>query len=88
MNWGKVAVFALGTLFGAEGIKALSSRDAKKVYTHCTAAVLRCKDDVMAQVTTLQENCTDIYEDAKAINEERESKDKEAGSKTASRKKK
>ena len=69
-----VGLFALGTLFGLEGIKLLSSKDAKKVYAHCTAGVLRAKDSVIDQVTTLQENCTDIYEEAKAINEERAKK--------------
>ncbi len=66
-----IGLFALGTLFGLEGIKLLSSRDAKKVYAHCTAGVLRMKDSIMDQATTLQENCSDIYEEAKAINEER-----------------
>lgn len=69
-----VGLFALGTLFGLEGIKPLSSKDAKKVYSHCTAGVLRAKDCVLDQVTTLQENCADIYEEAKAINEERAKK--------------
>ncbi len=72
-----IGIFALGTLFGLEGIKILSSKDAKKVYAHCTAGVLRAKDNVLDQVTTLQENCTDIYEEAKAINEERVSKEAE-----------
>ncbi len=53
----------------------MSSKDAKKVYTHCTAGVLRAKDCVMDQITTLQENCSDIYEEAKAINEERAGKE-------------
>ena len=78
MNIKGIGVFALGTLFGLEGIKLLSSKDAKKVYTHCTASVLRAKDSVVTQVTTLQENCADIYAEAKAINEERAKKDKEA----------
>ncbi|MCR5345622.1 MAG: DUF6110 family protein [Lachnospiraceae bacterium] len=69
-----VGLFALGTLFGLEGIKLLSSKDAKKVYSHCTAGVLRAKDCVLDQVTTLQENCADIYEEAKVINEERAKK--------------
>ncbi len=73
-----VGLFALGTLFGLEGIKLLSSKDAKKVYAHCTAGVLRAKDSVLDQVTTLQENCTDIYEEAKAINEERAKKAEES----------
>ena len=63
-----VGLFALGTLFGLEGIKLLSSKDAKKVYAHCTAGVLRAKDSVVTQVTTLQENCSDIYAEAKSIN--------------------
>ena len=66
-----LGIFALGTLFGLEGIKLLSSKDAKKVYTHCTAGVLRAKDAVLDQVTVLQENCSDIYADAKDINEKR-----------------
>ncbi len=78
MDYKDFTLFALGTLFGFFGIRVLSSKDAKKVYTHCTAAVLRAKADVMDQVTTLQENCTDIYEEAKVINEERAAKEKEA----------
>ncbi len=73
-----IGLFALGTLFGLEGIKLLSSRDAKKVYSHCTAGVLRIKDSVLDQVTILQENCTDIYEEAKNINEERSQKEEDA----------
>lgn len=80
MNWKKIGIFALGTLFGLEGIKLLSSKDAKKVYTKCTAGVLRAKDSVLDQVTVLQENCTDIYEDAKAINEEKATQEAEEGS--------
>ena len=30
-------LFAAGVLFGTAGIKALSSKDAKKLYTNCTA---------------------------------------------------
>ena len=70
-DWKKIALFAGGTLFGTAGVKMLSSDDAKKVYTQCTAAVLRAKDCVMKTVTTVQENAGDIYEDAKTINEER-----------------
>ena len=67
INWKKVGLFASGTLFGTAGIKVLASDDAKKVYTNCTAAVLRAKETV----TTVQENAEDIYEGAKQINEER-----------------
>lgn len=71
INWKKTGVFAAGVLFGTAGIKVLSSKDAKKVYTNCTAAVLRAKECVMNTVTTVQENAGDIYEEAKNINEER-----------------
>ncbi len=70
-GWAKFGMFVGGVLFGTAGIKALSSKDAKKAYTHCTAAGLRAKDCVMNTVSTIQENANDIYEDAKAINEER-----------------
>lgn len=66
---GKIALFVGGTLFGSYGLKLLGSKDAKKVYTHTTAAVLRCKDQVMRDVESVQENCSDILADAKAINE-------------------
>lgn len=67
----KLGLFAAGVLFGTAGIKVLSSKDAKKVYTHTTAAVLRAKDSVMETVTTVRENAEDIYADAKAINKQR-----------------
>lgn len=70
-GWGKAAAFLGGALFGSAGIKLLSSKDAKKAYTHVTAAVLRVKDSVMETATTLQENCEDILADAKSINEAR-----------------
>ena len=67
----RLGLFAAGVLFGTAGIKLLSSRDAKKVYTHTTAAVLRAKDSVMQTVTTIRENAGDIYADAKELNERR-----------------
>lgn len=72
-----IGLFALGTLFGLEGIKLLSSQDAKKLYARCTAGVLRAKDAVLDQVTTLQENCMDIYEEAKVISAERSGEEDE-----------
>ena len=68
-DYKKLALFVGGTLFGSAGIKLLSSKDAKKVYTNITAAVLRMKDSVMSTVTTVQENAGDILADAKEINE-------------------
>ena len=71
INWKKTGIFAAGVLFGTAGVKVLSSKDAKKVYTNCTAAALRAKDCVMKTVNAVQENAEDIYAEAKVINEER-----------------
>ena len=74
---GKSAIlFFGGMLFGTAGIKVLSSKDAKKAYTHCTAAALRAKKSVMETVTKVQENAEDIYAEAKQINLEREESEK------------
>lgn len=74
---GKGALLFLGgVLFGTAGIKVLSSKDAKKAYTHCTAAVLRAKNSVMETVTKVQENTEDIYAEAKQINIERDENEK------------
>ena len=67
----KIGLFAGGVLFGTAGVKLLSSRDAKKVYTECTAAALRAKDCVMKTATAVQENAEDILAEAQQINEER-----------------
>ena len=71
LDWKKAALFAGGTLFGSAGIRLLTSKDAKKAYTHATAAVLRMKDSVMETANLVQENCGDILADAKDINEAR-----------------
>ena len=70
-NFKKSGLFAAGVLFGTAGIKVLTSKDAKKLYTQCTAAVLRAKDCVMKTATNLQENANDIYAEAVEINEDR-----------------
>lgn len=71
MDVKKTGIFAAGVLFGTAGIKILASKDAKKVYTHCTAAALRAKECVMKTVTNIQENAEDIYAEAQQINEDR-----------------
>lgn len=71
-------IFALGVLFGTAGIKALSSKDAKKAYTHTTAAMLRAKDSVMATMTKARENADDILAEAKDINAKRAQAEAEA----------
>ena len=65
----KLALFLGGVVFGSAGFKVLSSKDAKKVYTQTTAAVLRMKDCTMQTVNKVQAG--DILADAKAINESR-----------------
>ena len=67
----QAGVFLGGLLFGTAGIKLLSSKDAKKLYAHCTAAFLRARDFVMKTTTTVQENAEDILAEAKEINEKR-----------------
>ena len=64
-------LFAGGLLFGTAGLRILGSREAKKVYTYATAAVLRAKDDVMTAVTNVREGARDILADAKELNAKR-----------------
>lgn len=64
-------LFAGGLLFGTAGLRILGSREAKKVYTYATAAVLRAKDDVMTAVTNVREGASDILADAKELNAKR-----------------
>ena len=70
-----IALFVGGALFGSAGIKLLSSKDAKKVYTHATAAALRVKESVMTTVNTVQENAADILASAQDINQARTAQD-------------
>ena len=65
-----LGLFAAGVLFGTAGLKILSSKDAKKVYSHTTAAVLRAKDCVMQAVTNVRED----EEDAEVIEDASEEK--------------
>ena len=72
MNFHKgAALFVGGVLFGSAGFKLLSSKDAKKAYTHMTAAALRVQESVMETVTSVQENAADILASATEINEQR-----------------
>ena len=72
-----LACFAGGALFGSVGLKLLTSRDAKRVYTHLTAAGLRAQKSVMETVTTVQEEAADILAAAKDINAGREAREAE-----------
>ena len=73
----RLACFAGGVLFGSAGVKLLTSKDARKAYTHITAAGLRVKDSVMETATSVQENAADILASAKDINEARAAKEAE-----------
>ena len=73
-----LAFFVGGAIFGSAGIKLLSSRDAKKVYAHTTAAALRVKESVMETVSNIQVNAGDILAEAKDINAERAQKQEQS----------
>lgn len=74
----KIGMFGAGVLFGTVGLKILGSKDARRLYAHTTAAVLRAKESVMQTVTAVREGAEDVYADAKDINETRVQADAEA----------
>ena len=78
MLTGKIGMFVYGALFGSAGLKLLASRDARKVYTHVTAAALRCKQEIMRNVDEVQAACSDILADASQINAERDAAEEAA----------
>ncbi len=71
MKYDKLCLFAGGLLAGTAGVAILGSKDAKKVYTHCTAAILRGKDSICSRYDIIKENCEDILSDAEDINARR-----------------
>ena len=71
MNWFNARLVTYGFLLGTAGVKLLTSQDAKKAYTHVTAAVMRGTDYVIGTANNLKENCLDIVADARDINEKR-----------------
>ena len=73
--WKNVRMIVYGFLIGTAGISILKSRDAKKAYTHGTAAVFRMKDEVIKDVSLIRENCGDIAAEAKELNEKRQAMD-------------
>lgn len=66
-----IGTFIGGVLVGSAGLRVLSSKDAKRVYAHTTAAVLRAADDVMACVSKVRADASDVLADAKEINANR-----------------
>ncbi len=75
MDLKKLGLFIGGLAFGTAGLRILASKDAKKVYTNCTAAVLRGKECVMDTVTRVQENAEDILAEAQQINDDRKARE-------------
>ena len=71
MALGKIGWAVVGGLDATIGVQVLRSKEAKKVYTVATAAVLREKDTIMKNVTEIREECSDIYADAVEMNEKR-----------------
>lgn len=43
LNTKHSGLFAAGVVFGTAGIKVLSSKDAKKLYTNCISSSSSCK---------------------------------------------
>ena len=68
-SWKFFRVLGAGALLGSYGVRLLTSRDAKKVYTCGTAAVMRMRDEVLKDVSLIR---NDIAADAKEINEKRQ----------------
>ena len=73
MKWDRkhFGLFVGGFALGTAGLKILSSEDAKKVYSHCTRAVIRAKNYVEKTAAVIVENAEDIYATAKNINSKR-----------------
>ena len=70
LSWGKMRLVACGAALSTLGYRILRSADAKRVYTFATAAVLREKEHIMAELTDIREDCEDIVASAKAMNED------------------
>ena len=66
-----ICLLAGGFLIGTAGVKILGSKDARKVYAHTTAAVIRAKDCVMTKADEIREGCGDILAEARDINEKK-----------------
>ena len=66
-----ICLLAGGFLIGTAGVSILGSKEARKVYAHTTAAVLRAKDCVMTKADEIREGCGDILAEARDINEKK-----------------
>ena len=64
-----ICLLAGGFLIGTAGVKILGSREARKIYAHTTAAMIRAKDCVMTKADQIREGCGDILAEARDIND-------------------
>ena len=71
LKWNHAGFFVGGMLFATKGIQVLTSKAAHKAYVNATAFGLRCRDEVMENVTAVREGCEDIYAEAVELNEKR-----------------
>ena len=71
-KWSHVGIFAGGILFATKGVELLRSRESRDVFVKATALGVRNRDDVMKCVTSIREECEDIYADALELNEKKE----------------
>ncbi len=71
MDKEKIGLFVGGLALGTVGLGILASKEAKKIYTCCTAAGLRAKECVLKKVTKIQVEAEDIVAEAKEMNEMR-----------------
>ena len=71
MNLLSARLVGYGVLLGTVGVKILTSDDAKKVYTHCTAAAMRGVDEVARVYTAVIDKWEDSGVDAIEIKEKR-----------------
>ena len=67
----KIGLFLGGVFFGTAGVKILSSRDAKKIYTKSAAVVLRVSECILIKKTKIIENADDIVSEAMEMNRQR-----------------
>lgn len=71
LKWSHAGLFVGGMLFATKGLELLASRPAHKAFVEATAFGLRCRDEVMGNVTLVREGCEDIYAEAVELNQEK-----------------
>lgn len=65
----KSGLFLGGVAFGTAGLKLLSSKDAKKMYSKAIAKGYKVKDEINSTVSNVKQHADDVMIDAKHIYE-------------------